>query len=136
MQIHFLAATKGGRELYDTYKKIISILGQYGTVHGKHLSDPNLTAHGETALSSENIFARELAEIEQADIVVAEVTTPSLGVGYLISQAVSKQKNVICLYKGNNTDKLSAIIKGNEKIKIFTYESRDNLKNIFEENLK
>ena len=130
-----MAATKGGRELHNTYKNIIAVLEKHGTVHGKHLAKSDLTAHGETSISSENIFDRELTELEQTDFVVAEVTTPSLGVGYLVSQAVTKEKNVICLYNGSNTDKLSAIIKGNSKIKIFSYQSEDDLEKIFGETL-
>ena len=136
MQIHFMASTKGGRELQSTYKKIITVLEKHGTVHGKHLADSELTTHGETSLSSENILDRELTELGQAGTIVAEVTTPSLGVGYLISQAVSKEKNVICLYSGSNTDKLSAIIKGNSKIKIFTYKNESDLEKIFGENIQ
>ncbi|EPY76686.1 deoxyribonucleoside 5-monophosphate N-glycosidase [Camelus ferus] len=43
----------------------------------------------EAAGSDRLIHERDLAWLQQADVVVAEVTQPSLGVGYKLGQAVA-----------------------------------------------
>jgi len=132
MNIQFLASTKGGRELHKTYRDIVSLLEKYGTVHGKHLTETSLTVHGETSLSSTAILDREIATLAHADLIVAEVTTPSLGVGYLIAIAVEKKKQVLCFYQGEHTDKLSAIIRGNDAIQLHLYKTREDIQHILE----
>ncbi|MEI7962017.1 MAG: nucleoside 2-deoxyribosyltransferase [archaeon] len=43
------------------------------------------------------IFDRDVAWIKEADLVVAEVSMPSVGVGYEIGFAESLGKKIICL---------------------------------------
>lgn len=52
--------------------------------------------------------------LEQCDIVVAEVTTPSLGVGYEIATARHLGKQILCLFHEvpGCEGKLSAMIEG------------------------
>lgn len=136
MNIHFIASTKGGRQLQAAYSEIVSLLETHGYVHGKQLSDPSLTSHGESALSSEAILDRELTELEQADVIVAEVTTPSLGVGYMIGKAEEKSKTIIALYQGDHLDKLSAMIRGNDNLSVHLYKTKEDLGEIFSKELK
>jgi hypothetical protein len=37
--------------------------------------------------------------LKEADVIVAEVSTPSLGVGYEIGKAEDMGKRILCLYK-------------------------------------
>jgi len=55
--------------------------------------------------------------------VIAEVSTPSIGVGYEIGIAEGLNKNTLCLFRNQQDKKLSAMISGNRKIKIATYEN-------------
>uniref|UniRef100_A0A2K6V3K9 2'-deoxynucleoside 5'-phosphate N-hydrolase 1 n=1 Tax=Saimiri boliviensis boliviensis TaxID=39432 RepID=A0A2K6V3K9_SAIBB len=45
------------------------------------------------------IHERDLAWLQQADAVVAEVTQPSLGVGYELGRAVALNKRILCLFR-------------------------------------
>jgi len=59
------------------------------------------------------LYNRDLAWLEVADCLVAEVTFPSLGVGYEIGAALREQKvPVLALYQ-KSAPKLSAMLKGN-----------------------
>lgn len=60
----------------------------------EHISDKNLTELGEV-LSNEKIYKRDIAWLNEADIVVAEATTPSLGVGYEIAKAEAINKKIL-----------------------------------------
>src|ERR1035437_7960798 len=117
-KILFIGAIRGGRINQPQYTDIIEILKKYGTVLSEHVADESLSEYGETDIEKEEIHNRELDALKKSDLVVAEVTTPSLGVGYLVSQAINLNKKVIALYNGDDTLKLSAMIKGNKNIKV------------------
>ena len=52
----------------------------------------------------------------------AEVTTPSLGVGYELAFAEKLNKPILCLYQNNNSKSLSAMISGNKNLICKTYK--------------
>ena len=62
------------------------------------------------------IFERDVAWIHEADFIVAEVTQPSLGVGYELGLAESVGKPIICLFRETEDRRLSAMIAGNSKL--------------------
>src|SRR3989338_5360937 len=114
MKIFFAGAVRGGRANQPHYVYITDTLKQYGTVISGHVADESISEFGETELTKEEIYSREIAALETSDVVVAEVTTPSLGVGYIIGLATSLGKKVVAFYSGENTLKLSAMIKGDK----------------------
>lgn len=121
MKIFFTGSVRGGRATQPTYEQIILALKRYGEVLSQHVSDETISEHGETELSSDEISSRELAALAEADIMVAEVSTPSLGVGNLIARASLLGMRVVALYHGEDTSKLSALIQGDENVSVYTY---------------
>jgi len=82
-----------------------------------------LTIDGEN-LPEEKIFERDMGYIQEADVLVAEVSTPSLGVGYEIAKAEQWGKKVLCLYKKfNDGRKISGMIKGNKTLALKEYNT-------------
>jgi nucleoside 2-deoxyribosyltransferase len=129
MKIYFAGSIRGGREDKNLYSQIIKNLQKYGTVLTEHIGDQNLTDSGED-LSDKFIYERDLYLIKESDIVVAEVTQPSLGVGYEIGKAEELGKKILCLYRENNK-RISAMISGNENLVTLKYNTLDELfKNI------
>jgi len=135
MNILFTGSIRGGREQQPRYAEIVDLLKHYGTVLSEHIASEDISHYGETDLTKEEIHDRELAALHQADLVVAEVSTPSLGVGYLIAQALLSEKRVICLYHGEDTHKLSAMIKGNRNTEVIAYHNTAELQAVFETTL-
>lgn len=135
MNIFFIGSIRGGRAQQPGYAHIVDVLERYGNVSPQHVSDDTLSEFGETNLSAEEILEREQKTLETSDVVVAEVTTPSLGVGYLVAHARSLGKRVIALYNGEDTLKLSAIIKGDAGVELHTYVREQELDTILEEAL-
>ena len=127
MKIFFTGAIRGGRARQPNYAAIVKILRQYGTVLSEHVADETISEYGETDVSKEKIHDRELEALAKSDAVVAEVTTPSLGVGYLIAHASRLEKKIIALYNGEDTLKLSAMIKGDAHVTVYAYETLDDL---------
>lgn len=130
MNIYFAVAVRGGRSEQPAYAEILAILKRHGTVLNERVADETISDYGETDITKQQIHEREMQSLEQADLIVAEVTTPSLGVGYLIAEAIRLSKRVVCLYHGNDTHKLSAMIKGDERIEVHTYTDPKELRDV------
>ncbi|KAM7229196.1 hypothetical protein CapIbe_019312 [Capra ibex] len=67
------------------------------------------TTGEEAAGGHKLIHDQDLAWLQQADVVVAEVTQPSLGVGYELGWAVALHKPVLCLFHPKSGRVLSAM---------------------------
>lgn len=132
MKIYFAGAIRGGREDAELYGQIVKHLQTYGEVLTEHVSDKDLTTFGETKFSEEYIHDRDLAWMEEADVIVAEVTTPSLGVGYEIGIAVENNKKVLCLYRPQIGRRLSAMVAGCSKLTNLKYETLEEAKEIID----
>jgi nucleoside 2-deoxyribosyltransferase len=125
--IYFAGSIRGGRQDQDLYLRLIQYLARFGEVLTEHIGDSKLTADGEFEESDKEIFERDSAWIRAADAFVAEVTTPSLGVGYEIGRAEELQKPVLCLFRNLPRKRLSAMIAGNERLVIQTYRNWEDL---------
>lgn len=135
MKIYFAGSVTGGRNDSDLYGEIVLLLKKYGEVLTEHIGDKNLSQMGE-AISAEEIYKRDIDWVNKCDVFVAEVTNPSFGVGIEVARATEFNKRVICLYRVVDGKKLSAMILGCPGVKVFKYEKIDELKNIFDLNLK
>ena len=113
MKIYFAGAIRGGREDAQLYEKLIAYLKEKGQVLTEHIGNTDLSWGGETSSKDEEIYNRDIKWLQSADIVVAEVTTPSLGVGYELGIAEKLNIPVLCLYRPDKGNRLSAMISGN-----------------------
>jgi nucleoside 2-deoxyribosyltransferase len=134
MKIYFAGSITGGRDDKGLYAEIIKILGKFGTVLTEHIGNANLTSQGEVAAgrTPEYIFSRDVAWVAEADVLVAELTVTSLGVGYEIGFAESLGKPILCLYRKVEGRHLSSMITGNSKLRIEYYQNVSELTAIFE----
>lgn len=131
MKIYFAASIRGGQDYARDYKTIISQLSAYGKVLTEHIGENKLDDQGEN-ISDTAIFERDTGWLRESDIIVAEVTQPSLGVGYEIALGESLGIRIICLFK-QKSGNLSAMIKGNKKLEVLEYTSVDELPAIFKQ---
>ncbi|HYF29238.1 MAG TPA: nucleoside 2-deoxyribosyltransferase [Candidatus Paceibacterota bacterium] len=133
MKIYFAGSIRGGRDDQKLYEEIIAEVGAYGTVLTEHIGHLSLTDGGETHITNEEIFARDMAWVREADAIVAEVSTPSLGVGYELGQAVALGKPILCLFRPQEGKRLSAMVAGNPDLRIYEYQSREDAARILKE---
>jgi len=117
MKIYFAGSIRGGRNDSEKYFEIVNYLKKHGEVLTEHVGAKNITELGEQNLCAEEIYNRDLKWLEEADIVIGEVSTPSLGVGYEIAKAEKLKKSILCVYQKQKDDKeVSAMIKGNNNV--------------------
>jgi hypothetical protein len=132
--IYFAGSIRGGRDDQAIYSEIISRLRKYGTVVTEHVGDADLSLGGENAPDGD-IHDRDLDWLRSTDVLVAEVTTPSLGVGYEIGRSVEWGKRIICLYRPTGGKRLSGMIAGCQAITVHEYAHVADLDRIFEREL-
>ena len=123
MKIYFAGAIRGGRDDALVYKQIIEFLQNIGQVLTEHIGDQNLNQQGEIGNRDEFIYTRDMKWINSADVIIAEVTKPSLGVGYELAIAEKLNIPVLCLYRYSKDSKISAMIMGNNKLECLQYDN-------------
>ncbi len=129
--IYFAGSIRGGRADAAIYSQLIDRLRKFGRVFTEHVGSPSLTANGEAA-SPRDIHDRDLEWLRSSDVIVAEVTTPSLGVGYEIARAAEWQKPVLCLFRTGTPQTLSAMISGCPGVVVSEYAKVDETDAILE----
>ena len=130
MKIYFAGSICGGRDDHALYLEIIGRLGAYGSVLTEHVGDSGLSSFGEDGRDRE-IHDRDLAWLREADCLVAEVTTPSLGVGYEIGRTLEWGRPILCLFRRSSGRALSAMIAGSGGVVLREYESLAEVDEIF-----
>jgi nucleoside 2-deoxyribosyltransferase len=136
MKIYFAGSIRAGRDDAGIYKSMITWLRSFGEVLTEHVGNPALSAAGDDGPDNRYIHDRDMAWLTSCDLVVAEVTTPSLGVGYELGWATALKKPVLCLHRTIVERPLSAMIGGSPGIKTTAYSSIDEAKKIMEEFIK
>ena len=124
MKFYFAASIRGGRIDQSIYAKIVEVLESHGEILDKHVASSHVN-NLEKNNSLEFIYNRDVKMINDCNILVAEVTVPSLGVGYEICYAENIGKRIICMY--NEEVNISAMIGGNKNIEIIKYKCIDDM---------
>ncbi len=119
--IYFAGAIRGGRADADLYRQLVTFLSGFGLVLTEHVGDEVLLSE-EQGLSEAEIFARDMGWLKEADVVIAEVTTPSLGVGYELGIAQHLGKRILCLFRSGECRSLSAMVAGNPCFEVAEYQ--------------
>lgn len=131
-KIYFAGSIRGGRDDQEIYFAIIKELNKYGSVLTEHLGSKELGVEGEHTKTDTFIFERDMDWVSEADVIVAEVSTPSLGVGYELGQAQAMGKKILCLYRPSEGKRLSAMVSGNAYVQIAEYQSLEDVIKIFD----
>ena len=111
-RVYFAGAVDVAHEYTERYRALIH-----------HIDESHadvLTEHGTTVPSDTNqrVYEREMKWIEHADAVVAEVTHPSLGLGYELAMAESRGIPMLCLHRRVESSRaggISPMLIGNRR---------------------
>lgn len=120
MKIYFSCSIRGERPDPETIPELINHLKRRGNVLTEHIGD--VLEGDDVDISDDEIFLRDIAWLREADALVADVTAPSLGVGYEIGIAETLGKPILCLYRRQRGRRLSAMIAGNRRLTVSEYD--------------
>lgn len=111
MNIYFACSITGGREFESVYQEIVATLIKDGhAIPTAHLAKSE-ALENERILMPHDVYERDINWIKNCDVLIAEVSVPSHGVGYEIGFALNMGKPVLCLHQKER--KVSKMITGN-----------------------
>ncbi len=111
MRVYFACSISGGRKDEKTYQHLVKMLQDQGAeVLTAHIAETGIEVI-DGQVDPLEIYQRDVSWIEESDLLIAEVSTPSHGVGYEIGYALSLGKPVLCLY--DHQAVVSKMITGN-----------------------
>ena len=127
-KVYFAGSIRGGRNDEEFYCKMISFIKKTDTVLTEHIGDLSLSSleHGED--HDAQIYLQDTAWLKECDLVIAECTCPSLGVGYEMAYAEKLGKPAYIFYNRSKAN-LSAMLSGDPYFTIIPY---DNEEEVFE----
>ena len=131
MKIYFACSIRGGRDNAALCVELANHIKLKATLLTEIFVDKKLTINGMNK-PSHVIWQTDIDWIKEADALIAEVTTPSLGVGYEIAKAEEWSKPILALFYNNNIRKLSAMIDGSPYTKAEYYTSSSEAKQIID----
>ena len=115
LKVYLAASMRGGGDGkgWDYLKELAAFVATAGHVPMNEVCTDKAPTVKVRGKGDDFLYHRDMAWLRLADCLIAEVTYPSLGVGYEIAAAVHEQKiPVLALYQKNATE-LSAMLKGN-----------------------
>ena len=126
MKLYFAGSIRGGRADAVLYARLIAHLKARHTVLTEHVGAPAAFPTVEQGMTDAAIWAQDMAWLRECDVVVAECSTPSLGVGYELAMAQQLGKPVhifFCQSRGA----LSAMLTGDPYYHIHFYDDEASL---------
>lgn len=129
MRIYLACTVRGDRGGLDAARALASLLQRKGhEVLTTHLLADDADA-AESALTERDVFERDLAWLDSADLLIAEASGSSYGVGfevgYVLGRAAVTGQQVILLYRAERKPHVSRLIAGNCHGACTTYAYRD-----------
>lgn len=139
LKIYFACSIKGNPDGVDEKKLVVTTIQELGhhVLSEIFASDGNVNLKNGRVLNPLQVYQRDMKWVKGADVIVAEVSRPSLGVGYEVASGISLGKKVVALCKKENLETLSFMFRGNnaKKFKLCIWKNEKDLKSILEKEL-
>lgn len=136
LQIYFCGSMRGVEANLEIYKKIVFHLKKYGTVLTEHIVDQSI----EIELNDKEIYEKDLNALYKADCLIAEVTSPSHGVGIELGWGIANFEKklipILCISCKHKNYKTSALISGCDVLTYKEYENFEDAKTIIDDFFK
>ena len=126
-KIYFAGSIRGGRVDAGLYARMIDFLKEQGhIVLTEHVGHPELNLLEQGKDGDGAIYAQDTGWLRDCDLLIGEVSCPSLGVGYELAYAERFGKPCYLFYNRTRTQ-LSAMLTGDPYFQIFPYETEEEL---------
>ena len=125
-KIYFCGSIRGQAVDKAMLRSLIDHLKTHGPVLTEHVGED---VPEPEPVTDEFIYERDCAWLRESDLVVAECSAASLGVGYELAyaEALPTKPPVLCLYRKQEKE-LSGMISGNKRFRCRVYETEAEAK--------
>ncbi|MGN1210840.1 MAG: nucleoside 2-deoxyribosyltransferase [Candidatus Cryptobacteroides sp.] len=131
-KVYFAGSIRGGRQDADMYKHIIEYIQRKHVVLTEHVGDLSKSKTEGLKNRDEAIYEQDTGWLLEADMVIAECTTASLGVGYELAYAEAHGIPVHIFYNNSRTN-LSAMLAGDRYFQIHPYKDEEEIYPVIDE---
>lgn len=122
MKVYFTAPLEGKEQYKEEYSLIVDTLKNHGA-HVRSIFDSSIGLTDQSSIDKNKAYEKINRLLKGADLVVAEISYPSVRVGYEISAALAAGKPVLALrLAGTRTNVLEG--HPDEKFKMEEYEKK------------
>ena len=121
-KVYFAGSIRGGREDAAVYKRIIDYINATDTVLTEHIGLGSLSVTTRTKEDDVHIYECDTEWLRSSDVLIAECTNPSHGIGYELAYAEARNIPVHIFYDKRKAN-ISAMLNGNAYFKVYPYES-------------
>jgi len=125
-KVYFAGSIRGGRQDADLYKRIIEYIQRDHIVLTEHVGDLSKSRTEGLPNQEVAIYEQDTAWLREADVVIAECSTPSLGVGYELAYAEARGIPVHIFYNKPRAN-LSAMLTGDKYFQIHPYATEEEI---------
>ena len=125
-KIYFCGSIRGGRSDASLYQHIIAHMKEENQVLTEHIGNLSLSLSEKKPGQDLSIYKQDTDWLKESDIVIAECTCPSLGVGYELAYAERLEKPTYVFFRKSESS-LSAMINGDPFFHICSYETEEEL---------
>ena len=122
MKVYFAGSIRGGEPDREWFQQLIQYIKQYGRVMTEHSFD--FSYEDEIKKDDTWIYSTDMGWLRESDALIAEVTAPSLGVGYEIAKAEEWGKPILLLYRDSPSRMPSAMLNGNKNLPMIFYNEK------------
>ncbi|MCA9333043.1 nucleoside 2-deoxyribosyltransferase [Candidatus Saccharibacteria bacterium] len=133
-KVYFACSIAGGRDHAHVYSDIVTyIKASGGNVLSELFADKKLSDEVGMNMDPKFVWNRDTNWVKEADCIIAEVTQPSLGVGYELGIAEILKTPVLALFDETSGRRLSPMVSGNPHVKVVRYTNISDTKRVIEE---
>lgn len=125
-KVYFAGSIRGGRADAELYQRLIEYIQKTDVVLTEHIGDLKLSPFEAKKASDAEIYSQDTAWLRECDVVIAECTNPSLGVGYEMAYAEKHLKPCHIFYSSTRTQ-LSAMLMGDGYFIIHPYADESEI---------
>lgn len=125
-KVYFCGSIRGGRQDAELYHDIIEEIKKTDLVLTEHIGDLSRSTLEQGRDKDAEIYNQDTTWLKESDLLIAECTRPSLGVGYELAYGEHHNKPTYIFYRPSECQ-LSAMLTGNPYFHIDTYETKEEL---------
>ena len=126
MKIYFAGSIRGGYADSALYARLIAHMQARHRVLTEHVGKGPAIETLEQGMTDGAIWEQDMSWLRESDVVIAECSTPSLGVGYELAMAQTLGKSVHILFR-RDRGSLSAMLTGDPYYQIHMYSDEAEL---------
>ena len=135
MKVYCAGAIKGDTTYQNNYIEMIRFVE---SMNHTALAELNENFKSSIPLSDNKIYTRDIEWIEESKVMIAEISGPSLGVGFEIAYALFQKEIPVLALVSSDVEKISAMITGcnSELLTIERYQNIEDMQKIISDFFK